>query len=581
MRERLIVLKFGGSVLTDELRLRIAVHEIYRWRREGWRVLAVVSAFAGRTDELLESCRLGEIEANAYTTAAIASCGERESAAKLLACLDRVGVPATLLDPAAFGFLAHGPVLDAHPLGFDASRVTQALDSTGVVVVPGFFAVDSAGRTVTLGRGGSDLTALVLADGLRAERCRLVKDVDGLYERDPASSGPRPQRFQRASYGDVLELDGSIVQHKAVRFARERGVTFELGSANSQDVTIVGAQNSVLSRHPRGFRPLRVALLGHGVVGGGVLELLTQMPDRFEVVAAAVRDVAMHEAELLRNGVREISTDPVRVAECGVDVVVEALGGSATARAAVCAALRSNAHVVTANKAMLAEHGRELLALAKARGRELRYSASVGGSAPVIEAAGRLGARGVRGVLNGTSNFVLSRVASGSSLEEAVGTAQRLGLAEADPSRDLDGRDAMDKLRVICLALGVDCGRCDLSRGHVALARPGLPLRQIATLHESGDLEVSLEPMHPDDALDDVSDEWNAAEIVEGGGRSVVVRGRGAGRWPTAEAVVADLLSIHRQVASRRMARDSTPPSARQIQCVGDGVPAGSLEKRA
>ena len=555
MRERLIVLKFGGSVLTDERRLRLAVHEIYRWRRDGWRVAAVVSAFAGRTDALLDSCRTCDIEADAHTKAAIAACGERESAAKLLACLDRVGVPAALLDPGAIGLVARGSPLDAEPVRFDQRRVSVALDASGVVVVPGFFAVDQSGRTVTLGRGGSDLTALVLAHGLRADRCRLVKDVDGLYERDPASSGPRPRRYESASYGDVLQLDGTIVQHKAVRFARQKRVVFEVGAMNALEVTTVGARASVLVEPPQETRPLRVTLLGLGVVGGGVLELLSQMPDRFEVVSAVARDVAKHRSLLVRSGVRETSTDLLHVSQGCVDVVVEAIGGIEPARSAIAAALRANAHVVTANKAVLAEHGQELVSLADAQGRQLLYSASVGGGAPIIEAARRLGARSVRGVLNGTSNFVLSSMALGAAFNESVAVAQRLGLAEADSSRDLDGRDAMDKLRVLCLALGIRCGAGDRSRGHVTLARPGLPVRQVATMHADASLEVSLEPMRPDDPLNEVQGEWNAAQIVGHDGHATVVRGRGAGRWPTAEAVVADLLSIERKRASRAMPR--------------------------
>ena len=90
MRPSVIVLKFGGSVLTDRARLRVAVHEIYRWRREGWSVVAVASAFAGRTDELQRSLAVGTIGADPFTTAATLACGERESAAALLACLDAV-----------------------------------------------------------------------------------------------------------------------------------------------------------------------------------------------------------------------------------------------------------------------------------------------------------------------------------------------------------------------------------------------------------------------------------------------------------------------------------------------------------
>ncbi len=550
MRGRVIVLKFGGSVLTDEDRLRIAVHEVYRWRREGWKVVAVVSAFAGRTDELLASCQRDGVRADGHATAAILSCGERESAAKLVGCLDRVGVAAALLDPASIGLRAHGPALDAQPDTFDADRVRAALDAQGVVVVPGFLAIDDHGRTVTLGRGGSDLSALVLADGLGADRCRLLKDVDGLYERDPAaaaSDGPPPRRFERASFADALRLDGSILQHKAVRFARERGLAFEVGRVNASDVTAVGDHDSQLGGFHEAPRPLRVALLGVGVVGGGVLELLAQMPARFEVVAASVRDIGKHERLLRRLGVATISTDPVEVARLGADIVVEAIGGVEPAREAITAALESGAHVVTANKAVLAEHGEELFALAEAADRRLLASASVGGGAPVLEAATKLHATRIRGVLNGTANFVLSRLAEGASLDAAIAEAQRLGLAEADPSRDLDGRDSLDKLRVLALACGIDTVTGELQSADVRAATPGVRQRQVATLDADGALTVALETVEPLDPLSDLPAEWNAAEITGADGSVTLVRGRGAGRWATAEAVVADVLGLERE----------------------------------
>lgn len=548
---RVIVLKFGGSVLTDEARLRIAVHEVYRWRREGWKVVAVVSAFAGRTDELLASCQHDGLQADAHATAAVLACGERESAAKLVGCLDRVGVRAALLDPAAMGLRAHGPALDAQPDTFDVGHVRAALDAQGVVVVPGFLAIDDQGRTVTLGRGGSDLTALVLADGLQADACRLLKDVDGLYECDPAGAGPPPRRFERASFADALRLDGSILQHKAVRFARDRGLAFEVGRVNATNVTVVGDLGSRLGGFRVTLRPIHVALLGVGVVGGGVLELLGQMPGRFGVVAAAVRDIDKHGPRLRRLGVRTISTDAVEVAACGANVVVEALGGVDPAREAIAAALQSGAHVVTANKAVLAEHGAELLALARAVDRQLLASASVGGGAPVLEAATRLGATRVRGVLNGTANFVLSRLAGGATLDDAIAQAQRLGLAEADPSRDLDGRDSLDKLRVLVMACGIDAITSELHGADVRAATPGGQLRQVATLDANGSLTVALESIEPGDPLYDLPGEWNAAEITGADGSVTVVRGRGAGRWATAEAVVGDVLALERQHITR------------------------------
>lgn len=550
-----IVLKFGGSVLTDEDRLRIAVHEIYRWRREGWQVVAVVSAFAGRTDELLASCQCGGLEATGHATAALLACGERESAAKLVGCLDRVGVAAALLDPAAIGLRAHGPALDAQPMGLDANRMRSSLNTVGVVVVPGFLAIDDQGRTVTLGRGGSDLTALVLADGLKAKKCRLLKDADGLYERDPASSGPPPERFERASFDDALRLDGSILQHKAVRFARERNLAFEVGRVNATRATRVGTHPSVLAGCNRSPLPLRVALLGVGVVGGGVLELLTQMPERFEVVGAAVRDAEKHGDLLSRLAAGTVSTNPLEVARCGADMVVEAIGGVEPAREAIATALRSGSHVVTANKAVLAKHGRTLFDLAEACDRRLLSSASVGGGAPVLEAATRLGATRVRGVLNGTANFVLSRLAEGVLVEDAIAEARRLGLAEADPSRDLDGRDSLDKLRVLAMCCGIDApGSIDLGCANVRLAPRGWCQRQVATVGVDGTMSVAVEAVETGDPLFELPGEWNAAEITGADGEVTVVRGRGAGRWPTAEAVVADVLALEREALFTRVA---------------------------
>lgn len=547
MRPGVIVLKFGGSVLTDEHRLRIAVHEVYRWRRRGWRVVAVVSAFAGRTDALLASCQLNGVRADPYATAALLACGERESAARLVGSLDRVGIASALLDPCAIGLRARGAALDATPDGLEPSRVRGPLDALGCVVVPGFFACDGLGRIVTLGRGGSDLSALVLADTLEADRCLLIKDVDGLYERDPATPGPRPRRFERASYEDVLELDGSIVQHKAVRFARDREIPFEVCGFNSEDSTRVTSEPSVLADSDERVRPLRVALLGLGVVGGGVLELISQLNGRVECVGACVRDPRKHAATLPEGFDGVLSSNVSEVATCGAGVIVEAMGGIEDAHVAIREALLSGSHVVTANKAVLAVHGAELNELAMSQGLSLRFSASVGGGAPVLEAAQRLRATSVRGVLNGTANYVLERLAAGESIENAIGDARRAGLAEADPSRDLDGRDALDKLRVIALVCGREIERVDISRADVRSVPTGIRARQVASLSADGLACVAIEELEPGDPLGALPDEWNAAEVMGRDGRTTVVRGRGAGRWPTAEAVVADVLDLERE----------------------------------
>lgn len=135
-REHLIVLKFGGSVLRNERTLRVAVHEVQRWRRDGFRVAAVVSAFSGVTDELLDRCHKVNTRASGHAVAALAAVGEQQSAALLGLLLDRAGLPARVLSSVAIGLEARGSALEATPCDLDLAPVQQALDADEVVVIP-------------------------------------------------------------------------------------------------------------------------------------------------------------------------------------------------------------------------------------------------------------------------------------------------------------------------------------------------------------------------------------------------------------------------------------------------------------
>lgn len=553
MRNPLIILKFGGSVLLDESRLRLAVHEIYRWKRDGFRVVAVVSAFAGKTDDLLSRCERFASRDGDLARAGVVATGELESAAFLGIHLDRAGIPSSVITPGAASFVATGDPLDANPSAINASLLRDALERDGVVVFPGFVAIDERSRTVVLGRGGSDLTALFLAHTLGATECRLVKDVDGLYEFDPQRTSPPPRRFAYASYEDALNTDGSIIQHKAVRFAQSHNLSFTLARFNGSRPTVIGPSQSRFDDRRDLPRPLTVALLGAGVVGGGVLDHLAHLTDHFEVVGVSRRDP---------NSTRSLALDvpvtdePVALASSGVDVVVEAIGGEEPARAAILAALDSGAHVVSANKAVLAAHWREIQRGAQRAERRVLASASVGGSLPVLERCATGQIRSVRAVLNGTGNFVLERLATGASLGAAVSEAQLLGLAESDPSRDLDGRDALDKLVVIASTTGRDIdasrARADTIGAHSLPPRgaPGARLRHVATLDDHG-ARVLIEAVAPDDPLFDLPGESNAVVIRRHDGSREVITGKGAGRWPTSESVVADLLELAREHALR------------------------------
>ncbi len=554
--DRVIVLKFGGSVLRDEVSMRIAVHEIYRWRRDGWRVVAVVSALNGRTNDLIAQATQFGDRASPLALAPFLTLGEQESAALLTLYLDRAGIPATFLTPAAARFIARGDATNASPRSIDVERLQVALQRDGVLVFPGFTATDEHGRTVTLGRGGSDLTALFLAHAFGAERCRLIKDVDGLYECDPAKN-PAARRFRNASFDDALATDGSILQREAVRFAQEHAVSFEVGEINGVRATVVGPLDSEFDESPRfNSRPLRVALLGVGVVGGGVLELLRGRND-VELVAAAVRDVSRKRDVPIDR--RFLMTDVVGVAGAGVDLVIEAIGGTETAFLAVRAALESGADVVTANKALMAAYGRELNDLAAANGRRLLCSAAVGGVTPILETIHSNQHRRVRrltGILNGSCNFILERLNEGASLKDAVREAQQLGFAEADPTRDLSGADAIDKLHVIAHAVGVshmtiDC--CDDLRDFgctICGQATGRLFRQMSRLDIDARGEavasVSIEEVAKTSQLASARAEWNVAEIQFDDHEKTFIRGKGAGRWPTAEAVAGDVFEIMR-----------------------------------
>ncbi|MFK7959154.1 MAG: hypothetical protein AB8G96_01405 [Phycisphaerales bacterium] len=564
-RSRLIVLKFGGSVLLDEDRLRVAVHEVQRWRRQGWRVVAVVSALAGQTDALLRSCRS---DADPWAVAATLARGEGASAALLGAHLDRAGLPASVLTPGEAGLHASGDPLDARPTWLDAARVLGELRRHGVVVLPGFVAVDHTGRTVTLGRGGSDLSALFVASELGADRCRLIKDVDGLYASDPSSTKPPPPRYARCSIEAALETDGSIIQHKAARIAGEAGQTFELGRVNGVRPTEIGPGISRWDAAADQPRRLRVVVAGPGTVGGGVINRVLALPEHFELSGVVVRD--RQRANEFAGLEVPIHTS-IGPALGAADVVVETIGGTDVARTLARDVLVSGRHLVTANKTLVAQDGAALDEWAAAGGGRWTASASVGGALPAIERVRAAAIRRVRGVLNGTANFVLERMREGSTRAVAVDTAQRLGFAEADCERDLDGRDALDKLRVLAWAAGWNAETLVATRSPwpvvASRATDGGRWRQVATL-EPGAAHVAVESVMPGDPLYDLPDEWNALVIERADGRVETLRGRGAGRWPTAESIVGDLLELARSAsrvgtsASVRGASDTGRPSS-------------------
>ena len=319
-------------------------------------------------------------------------------------------------------------------------------------------------------------------------------------------------------------------------------------------------------------RPLSVAVAGLGTVGGGVLKLLRANADI--IAARAGRPIAVtavsardrnRDRGLELGGLRWYEDAVALANDAGVDVVVEAMGGSeGAARALVEAALAAGKPVVTANKALLAIHGAELAALAESRNVPLAFEAAVAGGIPAIKAL-REGLAAnhitrVAGILNGTCNYILTVMReAGREFADVLADAQKLGYAEADPSFDVDGIDAAHKLSILAaLAFGRPVafkdvyveGIRNVSALDIAFANElgyRIKLLGIARQTDAG-IEARVHPcMVPASApIARVDGVFNAV-VAEGDfvGR-VMLEGRGAGEGPTASAIVADLIDIAR-----------------------------------
>lgn len=561
-RHPLTVLKFGGSVLTAEDRIPVVVQEIYDWVRHGSHVVAVVSAIGSATDDLLrQGSRYGAVLPPGAVACLVAT-GEAASASLLTLALHEAGMPATLLESAVIRLRTRGPATDATPVGLDARRIRAALRHASVVVVPGFTGCDAvSGCTTLLGRGGSDLTALFLARHLGADVCRLVKDVPGLYERDPALPGPPPRRYLSLRWNDALALGGGVVQPKALEYARQEALGFEVASVGPDTPTRVQAGPRRLALARFETPPRRVALVGLGVVGRGVYDALRLRPDRFDIVGALVQRPDRHVAAGVPRDL--LTTNPRVLLAREPDIIVEASIGLSPSAGIVRSAIARGCDVVTANKALVVADGPSLEALAATTGGRLRYSACVGGAAPVVERVRTLAAQGpirsIAGVVNGTSNFVLDRLEAGDDLDTAVKEAQRMGFAERDPTRDLDGTDAALKLIILArVAFGVHLTLDGVRRAGIDACTPalvrraeaeGCRVRMVASLRRRRhhiDAAVTLVTLAGLHYLAGARNEENRVVIVPEPGAPVRLAGKGAGRRPTAMAVVADVIELDR-----------------------------------
>jgi homoserine dehydrogenase len=319
------------------------------------------------------------------------------------------------------------------------------------------------------------------------------------------------------------------------------------------------------------MKPLRIGIAGLGTVGGGVVKTLQARGGELgarggrtiEIVCVSARD--KNKKRHFHLGDIPWVDDPVALAHHDCDVVVELIGGSdGPALALAEAALRAGKHVVTANKAMLAEHGARLAALAEKNGAALKFEAAVAGGIPIVKALRESfighGVHAVRGILNGTCNYILTQMeATGRSFEDVLAEAQRLGFAEADPELDIGGGDTAHKLALLS-SLAFET-RPDLSHmtvegiAHITPEDIGfarefgcrIKLLGVARLTPHGvDQRVGPAMVKAGTPLADVEGAFNAVVADVGAAGPFFFEGRGAGEAPTASAVIADLVDIAR-----------------------------------
>jgi homoserine dehydrogenase len=337
-----------------------------------------------------------------------------------------------------------------------------------------------------------------------------------------------------------------------------------------------------------GSAPVRVGVLGCGNVGGALVELLSRDADviasrtglRLEVARVAVRNVAKERAVQLPPGTLTHDAEAV-VADPDIEVVVEVIGGIEPARTLILQALKAGKPVVTANKELLANVGGELFEAAAGAGVDFLYEASVAGGIPLIrplrESLAGERIRRVMGIVNGTTNYILTRMTEeGASYSQALAEAQSLGYAERDPTADVEGFDAGAKAAILAtIAFGRQVVAGDVYREGIAgvtavdisfAARLGYVVKLLAVAEQVDDRvavrghPAMIPSTHP---LASVRDSFNAVFIEGEAVGELMLYGRGAGGMPTASAVVGDLIDAAHNLRAGGAGRSAALSRAR------------------
>lgn len=555
-----VILKFGSSVLTELGDLDIVVSEIYRHARFGQNVVAVVSAFAGETDALIASASSLGAGANSRHAPRLIALGEERAAALLALACENAGLDARILGARQLSLRAGGAVDNAQPISADLDILKSELGRHDVVIVPGFVALGETGEPVLLGRGGTDLTAVFLAEQLGIGGVTLIKDVPGVFTHDPATTATTPAFFDQLSWAEASTVAGELVQPKSIDFAAARNVAIHVRKAGAASGTLI-SNNSSPPYERKDAQPLRIAIAGLGVIGAGAVSQVTRASDDYSLIACLVRDLAKKRS--IDIGDDLITDDSDALFTESPDIIIDALSSGDKGRALTKEALSHGISVVTANKQAIAGSMAAFHEIARANGATFLYAAAVGGGAPMVETVQRARSvgtpRSISAIVNGTVNYILCEVAAGASFDDAVKAAQEAGFAEADPTADLFGDDARAKLSILSYeAFGeeidlasISCEALTAERAN-DFARSGQRWKQMSTLERRDDGtitgKVAYRAVDDDPYFRSLDGEGNGLVVANSDGRVFQCQGKGAGRVPTVESLFADLYKIRSSV---------------------------------
>lgn len=323
------------------------------------------------------------------------------------------------------------------------------------------------------------------------------------------------------------------------------------------------------------MRTIRVGLIGLGTVGSGVIEILNNHREDFQVRAGVDIELAMFAdrntdrfaqlglpAEACVTDAQQVIDDP------SIDVIIELIGGTGVAREVVLKALAAGKSVVSANKALMASHGEEVMQAAESHGVDIRFEASVGGGIPIIEPLKHSLTSNeitkVMGIVNGTTNYMLTRMAqNGLDYDSALAEAQERGFAEADPTADVDGLDAAAKIAILSSiafnsrvlmnqvpAEGIR-GLAPADIDYAKVMGSTIKLLAIGQRTDAGiDIRVHPTMIANEHPLASVNGVYNAIYVVGDAVGETMFFGEGAGSLPAASAVVGDLIEVARRIQS-------------------------------